>query len=130
MSLALVQGYSSEEEALPKFLSDSDEDASEEEEVTEVSPPLEPRKPHQFVPPARTSILPTAFELFTEVRDYRTGLVMSVIVTVTDFIACLHLCLSSLLPGMMECLHFLFFHGYSVDLFIWRKHKRTMWDGA
>lgn len=68
MSLLLVQGYESPEEEVQEFFSDSDEEDAGHGELQDKAPTIvKPTKPHQTGPPPRTSILPTAYEMFTEV---------------------------------------------------------------
>lgn len=69
MSLLLVQGYESPEEEVHKFFSDSDVEDVGHSELQDKAPTIaKPTISHQTGPPARTSILPTAYEMFTEVR--------------------------------------------------------------
>jgi len=71
MSLALVQGYESPEEEDPQeYFSDSDEEYASAEFKQKVAPVVKPSKLLPIKPPPRTSDLPTAFEMFTEVILY------------------------------------------------------------
>lgn len=68
MSLLLVQGYESPEEEEPQdYFSDSDEEYAGDGVKEKVAPVVKPSNLQQAKPPPRTSDLPTAFEMFTEV---------------------------------------------------------------
>jgi hypothetical protein len=71
MSLLLVQGYESPEEEEPQdYFSDSDEEYAGDGVKEKVAPVVKPSNLQQVKPPPRTSDLPTAFEMFTEVNFY------------------------------------------------------------
>lgn len=68
MSLSLVQGYESPEEEDPQtYFSGSDEEYIGEGFKEKVAPVVKSSKLQASKPPPRTSDLPTAFEMFTEV---------------------------------------------------------------
>lgn len=70
MSLSLVQGYESPEEEPQDYFSDSDEEYAGDGFKDKVGPVVKSSKLQQEKPPPRTSDLPTAFEMFTEVIIY------------------------------------------------------------
>jgi len=71
MSLSLVQGYESPEEEDPQdYFSDSDEEYAGDGFKEKVAPVVKPSKLQPSKPPPRTSDLPTAFEMFSEVILY------------------------------------------------------------
>lgn len=67
MSLSLVQGYESPEEEPQDYFSDGDEEYASDGFKEKVASVVKPSKLQQVKPPPRTSDLPTAFEMFTEV---------------------------------------------------------------
>lgn len=68
MSLSLVQGYESPEEEDPRdYFTESDEEYPDDGFEEKETPSAKPSKLQKIKPPPRTSDLPTAFEMFTEV---------------------------------------------------------------
>ena len=70
MSLSLVEGYESLEEEPQDYFSDSDEECAGGEFKEKEIPVVKQTKLQQVKPPPRSSDLPTAFEMFTEVIIY------------------------------------------------------------